>query len=39
MSNDGSRVVWACNWNRNPGSEEVFLLQLDMPEGWRELTQ
>ncbi len=31
MSNDGSRAVWACNWNRDPGSEEVFLLRLDMP--------
>lgn len=39
MSNDGSRMVWACNWNRDPGSEEVFLLQLDMPQGWRELTK
>lgn len=39
MSNDGSRVVWACNWNRNVGSEEVFLLQLDMPQGWRGLTE
>ena len=38
MSNDGSRIVWACNWNRNPGSEEVFLLQLDMPPGWAGLT-
>lgn len=24
-SKDGSRAVWACNWNRDPGSEEVFL--------------
>ena len=39
MSNDGLRIVWACNWNRDPGSEEVFLLQLDMPRDWRELTE
>ncbi|RJP35007.1 MAG: hypothetical protein C4536_01610 [Actinobacteria bacterium] len=39
MSNDGSRMVWACNWNRDPGCEEVFLLQLDMPSHWRELTE
>lgn len=39
MSNDGSRVVWACNWNLDPGSEDVFLLQLDMPAGWRELVE
>lgn len=39
ISNDGSRVVWACNWNRDPGSQEVFLLQLDMPRGWRGLAR
>jgi len=39
MSNDGSRIVWACNWNLDPGSEDVFLLQLDMPANWRELAQ
>jgi hypothetical protein len=39
VSNDGSRIVWACNWNRDPGSEEVFLLRLDMPPQWRELTR
>jgi hypothetical protein len=39
LSNDGSRIVWACNWNRDPGSEEVFLLQLDMPRDWRELAR
>lgn len=39
MSNDGSKIVWACNWNMNPGSEEVFLLQLDMPPGWVDLTR
>jgi hypothetical protein len=38
MSSDGSSIVWACNWNRDPGSEEVFLLQLDMPPGWEGLT-
>ncbi len=39
MSNDGSRIVWASNWNLDPGAEDVFLLQLDMPLGWRELAQ
>lgn len=38
ISNDGSRIVWACNWNRDAGSQEVFLLRLDMPRDWRELT-
>jgi hypothetical protein len=38
MSNDGSRIVWASNWNLDPGSEDAFLLQLDMPLNWRELT-
>jgi len=39
MSNDGSKVVWSCNWNRNPESEEVFLMQLDMPPGWADQTR
>jgi hypothetical protein len=38
ITEDGSRIVWACNWNRDPGSEKVFLMQLDMPPNWRELT-
>jgi hypothetical protein len=35
ISTDGSKVVWASNWNQNVGSEQVFLMQLDMPAGWR----
>jgi hypothetical protein len=31
ISNDGSKVVWATNWNQNVGQEQVFLMQLDMP--------
>jgi hypothetical protein len=38
ITRDGSRIVWACNWNRDPGSQNVFLLQLDMPPDWRNLT-
>lgn len=37
ISNDGSKIVWASNWNQNVGQEEVFLMQLDMPPNWREL--
>jgi len=37
ISNDGSKVVWASNWNQNVGEENVFLLQLDMPDNWTTL--
>jgi hypothetical protein len=38
MSRDGSRLVWAANWNRDVGQERMCLLQLDMPVNWRKLT-
>ncbi len=33
ITNDGSKVVWASNWNQNVGEypAQVFLMQLDMP--------
>ncbi len=31
ITNDGSKVVWASNWNQNVGEEQLFLMQLDMP--------
>ena len=31
ISNDGSKVIWASNWGRNVGSEQIFLIQLNMP--------
>jgi len=37
ISCDGSKVVWASNWNQNVGEEDVFLLQLDMPDNWTDL--
>ncbi len=37
ISNDGSKVIWASNWNQNVGEEKVFLLQLDMPADWTAL--
>ncbi|MCU0236325.1 MAG: hypothetical protein MUC72_04480 [Acidobacteria bacterium] len=37
MSRDGSRIVWAANWNQNVGQEKMCLLQLDMPSNWKEL--
>lgn len=36
LTNDGSRVVWADNWNQDVGQEHSFLMQLDMPEQWRD---
>jgi hypothetical protein len=38
MTRDGSRIVWASNWNQNVGQEKMFLLQLDMPINWKKLT-
>ncbi len=38
ISNDGSKIVWASNWNHYVGKEQVFLLQLDLPNNWVELS-
>jgi len=38
ITNDGSKVVWATNWNQDVGAERVFLMQLDMPSNWKSLT-
>jgi hypothetical protein len=35
ITNDGSKVVWASNWGRNIGQDQVFLMQLDMPPNWK----
>ncbi|HPD28781.1 MAG TPA: hypothetical protein PLL20_02215 [Phycisphaerae bacterium] len=32
ITRDGSRVVWATNWNRNVGQERVWLIQLEIPD-------
>jgi hypothetical protein len=37
ISNDGSKIVWASNWNQSVGKEKVFLMQLTMPPNWEEL--
>ena len=37
ISTDGSRVVWASDWNRDVGRERVFLMELTMPAKWRAL--
>ena len=34
ISADGSRVVWATNWNRQVGQEKVWLMELDLPRDW-----
>lgn len=39
ITNDGSKVVWASNWNRSVGEEKVFMMQLSMPPNWEELTK
>jgi len=31
VSNDGTKVLWAENWNQSVGKDKMFLLQLDMP--------
>jgi len=36
ITNDGTRVVWATNWNQNVGQEKVWVVELDMPAGWRD---
>jgi len=38
ISSNGSRIVWAANWNRNVGQDDLFLLQFAMPPHWRGLT-
>jgi ketosteroid isomerase-like protein len=35
ITNDGSKVVWATNWNQEVGKERVFMMQLDMPADWQ----
>ncbi len=30
ISSDGSKVVWAANWDQNPGREQCYLMQLDL---------
>lgn len=37
ITDDGSKVVWPSNWDANVGKEEVFMLQLDMPDKWTDL--
>jgi len=38
ISNDGSKIVWGSNWYDTVGDEKFFMMQLDMPKNWRELT-
>jgi hypothetical protein len=41
ISNDGARVVWADNWGQSvPEGQtpKTFLMQLDLPPGWQQLT-
>jgi hypothetical protein len=36
VTNDGAKIVWASNWGRNVGQDQVFLMRLDMPAGWEQ---
>jgi hypothetical protein len=36
MARNGSKVVWADNWGKRVGTEEPFLMLLDMPPNWHE---
>lgn len=35
ISADGSRVVWATNWDQNVGQEKVWLVECRLPKGWQ----
>lgn len=35
ISRDGSRVVWATNWNTNVGQDKVWMMELHIPEASR----
>jgi hypothetical protein len=37
ISNDGSRIIWTSNWNKEVGKENSFLLQLNMTKNWQTL--
>lgn len=38
ISRDGSRIIWVENWGKNIGETRIFLMELEMPENWRDLT-
>lgn len=35
ISRDGSKVIWAENWEQAVGEERVSVMKLDLPKGWR----
>ncbi|NUM52892.1 MAG: hypothetical protein HUU46_04530 [Candidatus Hydrogenedentes bacterium] len=37
ISADGSRIVWATNWGRNPGNDKVWLMELVLPHDWQRV--
>lgn len=37
ITRDGRAVVWATNFGRHPGKQEVSLMRLDMPPDWHSL--
>lgn len=36
ITRDGSKVIWATNWSRSVGQEQVWDVQLDVPAAWYE---
>ncbi len=39
ITNDGSKLIWASNWGQDVGAEDLFVMQLDMPSNWTDLTE
>lgn len=38
ISRDGARIIWAENWGQNIGKAKIFLMEMEMPENWRDFT-
>jgi hypothetical protein len=37
ITNDGMKIIWATNWNKKVGQEQVWSMQLNLPPGWTGL--
>ena len=33
---DGDRILWSTNWSQQVGGEQVFLMEMEMPDRWQE---
>lgn len=36
ITSDGSKIIWADNWGKHVGQDEIFLLEMLMPDRWQE---